>query len=391
MTMISRVAFLEALTVVAQALASDKGSVKELSNVWFDGSHMFAYNGSIGIEVPFQSEFKGGVKGLELVKLLKLSWESEIEFKITKNDMVVTTDSGAEIKLKLSPIENAEEMWVSRVSDRPKIGTGYKVTEKFLAAVKRAMLSYTVAKVQQPEHRGLTLRYEDGWVDLYSTDGVSLTKRSIEVEDDFPKLKERIIVQAAFCDLLERVKPGAELSIHNGSIHCIASIDEAVEVVEPPVEEGDEEKAEAVTTVRNVKQIDDAYIQARLIDDVNHIDFDSFIEKYYKDVVYFKVPANLEPTIERASVVLTRGKPILIYIDKDKKDKYYLCIDALTGDTDATDQLPITVEKDPFKGDMHIDPKNFFRAIKGGGDELGLRDECAVFVGKDYTHIVSSK
>lgn len=80
---------LDVINMVSKGLA-DRDLVRELCNVWFDGSKVFASKESgLGVQVAFTTEFQGGVDGKLLAALLSNGGSAEVDIEMLEDGLRV--------------------------------------------------------------------------------------------------------------------------------------------------------------------------------------------------------------------------------------------------------------------------------------------------------------
>src|SRR5260370_904174 len=127
MITLPRKEFLEVLETTKPAL-STKELIEELLHFWSDGKFITAYNDqSLGIQVPFESEFKGGIRGTIILGMLEHSRAKQIEMEIPEEGEATIKCGRARIKLPLLPPERA----IFELPDFKKLKP-YSITTSFL-------------------------------------------------------------------------------------------------------------------------------------------------------------------------------------------------------------------------------------------------------------------
>lgn len=168
---ISHPALLRALQIAEPALSA-RPLLPALQLLWFTGTAVRATDGFIGIEVPCETEFKGGVPGKVLLGFLS-SMKRKI-VKITEKDNWLVFSAG---RSRISLPLNTTDHGVWQFDDE----TGEDVphlAELSLAEEWREALSFTLVSVTNntthDERRGVTLLDEGGKLNLYTTDGATI-------------------------------------------------------------------------------------------------------------------------------------------------------------------------------------------------------------------------
>lgn len=204
MTKIVREDLLKALSVAKPALAV-KDLVPELTNFWFDGEHVMAFNDIIGIEVPCDSEFKGGVRGQLLLGFLEHTRAKELDFGVDADGDA----HSLHLKAGASKMKLAMMALKRRMFDFPEVKTikGLVVGDDFCEALKRA-LSCVGQDTSIADQLGVTVIANGAGCLLYSTDSKTIVQDSAKL-----KWGDRRVLPAVFCEQLLRLrgKDGGDL------------------------------------------------------------------------------------------------------------------------------------------------------------------------------------
>src|SRR5665213_2710561 len=98
---LERKAFLDALETVKPGLAA-KSQVDAFAHVWFDGKTVMAYNDTdLGVECPFVSELKGGLRGPLLLGMLGASRAKEVDLSPAAKEEMLLKAGGTKLTLPL--------------------------------------------------------------------------------------------------------------------------------------------------------------------------------------------------------------------------------------------------------------------------------------------------
>lgn len=194
---LNREKLLKAVETVSPALEK-KPLIEELTCIWLDGETMTAYNdASLGIQIPFKSEVKGGIKGSLLLALLQSSRVAEVELTAEANDNARLKAGRAKLDLALLPVDKA--MWELPNVDGEK---PFKPSQNFLDGLKDVQVSIGT-NVSVPEQLGVTVFSDDGIIELFTQDFNTLSWASDSKTKGFPlKAKERAVLPALFTEQL---------------------------------------------------------------------------------------------------------------------------------------------------------------------------------------------
>lgn len=189
---------LEKLEVVAPALARSE-FVPIMTHFWFTGTHVIAYDDTVGISLPLKTDFRGAVPGSILLNLLKNSRGKLVEFKTdTKESKVfihVGKKKSSKSKFKLALLPPEEFLF----KFPKKLGKVSVVTDKFVEAIDWC-LSSVGDDTSTPDQLGVTLVFGKDRVELYSTNDATLCHAVWKGK--CRAVTARLILSTAFCRLL---------------------------------------------------------------------------------------------------------------------------------------------------------------------------------------------
>lgn len=190
---------LKTLAKASQALANS-ASIPGYECFWFDGKHVYAYNGELGIRCKLDSEFKSiGIPGKSLIGLLQTSTLKQVSLELA-DDMATLQLGKSKIPLM---VRHSDELIKWDQAD----GLTLKLTEAVLAALQQ--VSVAKAKPESAIHLGVHVIPQKAQMEFIGTDSKSAACVTI---DEKPKVAKPLLLPWGFveavCDLIE---PGAEL------------------------------------------------------------------------------------------------------------------------------------------------------------------------------------
>jgi len=251
-----------------------------LTHFCFDNDNVVAYNDIAGISISMESELNCAVPGSLMLKMLGTMTAETIRVEMP-NERNITLLSG-KTKLRL-PILAPEEF----VFEIPNVDElqSIQVPKDFLVGLKKCLISVGIDP-SHPEQTGITWSLEKDKITIFSTDNKSISSYYSEVAVDIEE-PLKLITPAFFCnqiiDLAEYYADNMdEITLH---------FDESVVVAE-------------------LGENSSCKIFSRLINAANLMDYDEIIAgmiKGIEDDAFVPAPLELEPTLERASVLLTTG------------------------------------------------------------------------------------
>lgn len=348
-----RLAMLAALNTVKPALAT-KDLVEELAHVWFDGKTITAYNDAdLGIQVPFECPFKGGIRGSIILGLLTNSRARDVflEPGETEGQMLL---KAAKLKVKLAVLGEDRSVWKF-----PEVSTKktFDIGEQFIDAL-RSVLVAVGNDTSIPEKLGVTLimARTQGFT-FYTTDSKSIAQADCPTPKGATAVG-RIILPTEFCrQVLRCCAKGGFMEITNN--HAVAGNGDGV------------------------------LIYARLVDNGEKpLDFADVVNKnmQFSKKAEFEIPGKLELALERAMVLLEGldGEPISLSIDKG-----IMTLEAQAegrGHLKDTIQVPETVPAIKIK----MDPGMIKRALSLSVD-MALGAKAVVMLADNFTYLASTK
>ena len=214
-----RTEFLDKLTIVAPAVAGNN-VIPIMSNFWFTGDFLMAYNDKIAISVPCKTDFEGAIPR-QIFDLMKNSRAKEVEFTPNeKGDELLVKAAASRVSLTMLPPED----FIFKMPASKKNSDLLQVnSKKFLAGI-RACLRSTLADSVTPEQMGITLTTKGKLLVMWATNSVTMTRVEIKLtaEPDF----DRVILPVQFCQqLLSFASKEETVEIEIADDHALVLID----------------------------------------------------------------------------------------------------------------------------------------------------------------------
>jgi DNA polymerase III sliding clamp (beta) subunit (PCNA family) len=213
-----RAALLEQLEIVEPAL-SDSDLIPVLTNFWFDGERVMAYNDQIAISVPCKTEFHGAVPGKILLDMLRASQAKTIEV-VAEDDSLNIRAGSARIKLGLLP----PSQFLFDMPAPPKSDEGIPLaTQDLKPALECCMMSVS-NDTSVPDYLGITIMPRDKDLLFYATNGHTISRAKLNSSRN-PFTFPRAILSGKFvAQLLRLVGRGARGNLVIASDHSIAQV-----------------------------------------------------------------------------------------------------------------------------------------------------------------------
>lgn len=209
--------FLDKLEVVNGAIADKDNVAPVFSHFWFTGKELLAYNGSLGISIPLQSKFKGGVPA-SLINLVKVTDRTQVEF--TDNEGSFEIKFGSQPKGKEVQWRKPDKLAMMNqdsIFEMPDFDTKKEFqladVDTFVKAIKSCLRSVS-GSANSPEFLGVTLIAKGTTIKIYSTDNKSMSIEQTTAKKQPPF--SRIIIPEAFCKSLVSLSardPKAEIKM----------------------------------------------------------------------------------------------------------------------------------------------------------------------------------
>jgi DNA polymerase III sliding clamp (beta) subunit (PCNA family) len=285
-----RIAFLKALNIAKPALAS-KELILEMTHYWFTGDSIIAYDDKIGIEVPFKTDFSGGLQGRLLLGILEKSAAKEVELiEGERNSEMVLRCGNARANLAL--LDPKRIIWqFPKYDERDAFAV-----DKDFVSILSDMLICVGQNVSVPDTLGVTFEpsYRDEeWLDLYSTDNSTIAWARLDLPQHYNA--KRCCIPEEFCrQLIAICKSKGSMLVEDDCV--MALLDEGVK------------------------------LYGRLVDVPRPEDFAEKIDEVVPNPDRLvEIPNRFKMAIERVSVVIEHipGEPCEVSIDDENVLRLY--------------------------------------------------------------------
>jgi hypothetical protein len=195
-----RAELLSTLDTCKPALATSSNRAIELTHFWFDGDFVSAYNGRLGIVCPFDTQdLKGGVP-LTLFSWLEKTEGETAELSTRGKDLVIKIGASHATFAMLESTKQILKPSLDLIE-----GEGIAVSSVLLEGLRNALVSLD-PKSATPARMGAFFVPAYGYLDIYTTDEVSISWFKIALPDNY-KLESHIVIPTGFIEQLLRVLP----------------------------------------------------------------------------------------------------------------------------------------------------------------------------------------
>lgn len=282
---LSRKETIAALEPVKAAVAA-RSAIQELSHIWFDGHHVYATNGGIGVKAKFESPFNFGVPGTLLLGLLNQASKDTLDFEQEGNGLKLKAGRS---KLTLNTLPFSTMPWRYPAKPAKKAVASFKITEDVIKALKRVAFFKPEAK-NRMEYHSICIFAVDDEMDFYLTDSKSLVV--MPVSEKLEGSGKKIALPRELAEqIVARCKPGCELNMYSDHF--------------------------------SVKASDNIHLYSNVLDTSQMLDFPRVASQFTdpKKFPAVDIPKDLLAALERAVVLAGTEDPDITFKTNGKKLK----------------------------------------------------------------------
>lgn len=336
----------------AKPALADKDLLEELLFFWFDKDTITAYNDkTLGIQVPFETKLRGGLRGTILLGLLSNSLgEVEIE-SAEKGDVVIKIGGkktkSTKLKMPLLAIDRVPYELPDVSKAKP-----VTLTAAFYEGLKTVMTSVS-ATANVPDLKGVTI-VNQAALQLYTTDAKTISWATIKDVKGWPiKPGHRVILPIPFVEQL------VALGDDRTKLHLT------------------EDDVVAITG-------DGAMLFAGLIESDRPINFQETIETARKDVQLVTMPKKLKLMLERADVMLMgqQEQVIDMAVEDGELDLHTSTFYGVLRDNVQLEEIPKDVS-------LKANPGLLKRALPNC-TTFGMSNDTVIVAGENFMHLVAN-
>jgi DNA polymerase III sliding clamp (beta) subunit (PCNA family) len=207
MAKFDREQLLSVLADVAPALAKS-ATIPGLDHLWFDGKHVYAYDGGLGIRKELKTDLECGLPGKVLLDLIRTSALKEVEIEAAKAGVVLKMGKS---KVNLVALDNERAPWAFPAPSK-KTKSILELTDDVLAAFTRVAFVRRSGKPTTAVHNGISVVPQQKVTEFYATDSQSIARVTLKLvlDEEVPSF----IAPWGFVDaFLALVEPGATVQV----------------------------------------------------------------------------------------------------------------------------------------------------------------------------------
>lgn len=345
----NRKELLEVLEVVKPALASDN-LIPIYRNYCFDEGKVLAYKDNLGIVAPCNVTETFSVDGKLFFDMLKSSTVKELTIEMDREDLIIKAGKS---RIKLPYKDKSEFIFEEPEQEKWKLMLD--MNDDLYKAFELCLLTTSIDSSKEALN-GITVKGDDG-ITLYSSNTDSLTRYKLDLSDTNGTKQEKVTytIPNEFCEAILRIgdkfkNPSGQLYINENWVFAELG--------------------------------NDYRIYGRIIDVVNHLDFEDMISRNMKgEHKFIPIPKGIIHALNRARVLADpENRPTEIKVIKGKATLYT--------------ETHLGVVKDIIRFDKeHLDVETLITAknIQKPAslcDKMTILDNCSAFLSEDENHLV---
>jgi hypothetical protein len=165
-----------------------------LACFWFLGDTVVAYNYRIAISVPCETDFAGGVPSKLLAKLNRYQRHS-VELVGGAGGLVVKAGFDSRSRFPLRPPEEFQALFTMPTMPNGAVSLAKRESSALFRGISGCMRSFG-ARSLVADQLGLTLIPNGKLVDFFATNGVTVSKASLDIG---LRCRRRVIIPEEFC------------------------------------------------------------------------------------------------------------------------------------------------------------------------------------------------
>lgn len=269
---------LAVLGLVDPAIAAND-LIPILTHYWFTGKNVMAYNDVVAISAPYETEFKGALRGSLLSGILSKLPGENVDFLLEDGNVVIKSGRS---KLKVTPLP--EDSFIFTFPKVKEDKAALVLTEKTRHALMRAIdicLQSLSRRVSEPQRMGITIIPDGDRLSFYSTDSVTLSAAYVSAKGH--GFDGHITLSKLFCETALKLAQRKGID----KVHFYIDSEYAMMVFSDGVK-----------------------LYGRLVDDPNPPNFAKIVGNYLpkgNKNSTIKIPSGLSEALDRAHLVVQKA------------------------------------------------------------------------------------
>jgi DNA polymerase III sliding clamp (beta) subunit (PCNA family) len=334
----------------AEAALSSRPEPAALRCFWFTGTTVRATDGFIGIEVPLETDFKGGVPGKVLLGFIA-SMNRKMVKVVPKDKTLVFSAGRSRIVLPLNT-DDVDGVW--QFDGEEEHQGQFLITDDWKAALRFCSLCVT-NNTTDDERRGLTFAPEGKSLNVYATDSASMAWAQMDMPDGWEA--ERVPLPGEFIHQVLQHTGDTDVD----TFHLYESTARAV------LAGG----VEVHTLFLNV---------------ASPTNFQNAIKRYSHNMEPIRIPATFGPALERAALLKDDKDGVVATLKFGEEKEFRV---------EASSSFGNLKERVPHEGEhsqiiFKVDPEMVLRALNGR-ETMIAGTRCLTLVGPDnFTYMVAA-
>lgn len=354
------------LSTVEPAIASND-LIPVLTHFWFTGTAVMAYNDTIAISAPYETEFTGAIRGSLLTGILsKLSGE-DVDFTLDGNTVIIKSKRSKMTAPLLSTDAFLFEFPKVKVENATLRLKKDQVAE--LVAALEICLQSLSRRVSEPQRLGVTVVPDKNGLNFYATDTVTMSAASIKVKPN--DMAGHVTLAKPFCE--SALKLLSRKGVNDVSLMIT---DEYVLLLI-----GDKD--------HRIK------LYGRLVEDPNPPKFKDVIKRYLpegSDDKLIGIPKGLADALDRAHLVIHKAlEPVTTIKVVEGSNGTMLRILAKSEQGEVSESVKLKEGDDHEEVALEIDLIRFRECDVSKFDRILFDERCVVLArGSDMLHLIAS-
>ncbi len=345
---LDREELLVSLTKLKPALRAG-AAIPELSHLWFNEQHAFAYDGGLGIRVPLDTEMNCGLPGSAVLGLLRTSSLKQVSLEPDEGGLTMRLGRSC---IKLNTLDLDREVW-NFPTHTQKDEEGADLSEEFIEALRSVLMVKPKSPTRVEEH-GVLVYGEKKHIDLYATDSRTIARATID--ETMGPLSGLTLLPRPFAEqLVAQCPAGARLVVREDHLAALTK---------------DIELYSNVLDTSEIKDTRKAMHKA--------------LKQHPTDV---PLPAGLEAALARAVILAGAGEACVEFVIEGDELKLS------GGGSEWLGELSeiLKLEEPHPEVELTLDVELLSRALKLTDTFSAVDDSIAFYGGEEFLYLVASR